>query len=188
LGAICLCDDLTGRKDICAYFSCAEGEIANIVSDLTIVGGRVVYGAGEFARHDEAALPPAMPDWSPVRTFGGYAAWAEPSRTGEAAHRRKLAMNRGCASACSIHGQRSRERMVEQIADLKSFWGALAHDIQPSMSRIGNPCDKAESFIKTLKREEVDGRTYRDAHHARGIIGTSSNRSIIASDYSRRPR
>jgi transposase InsO family protein len=61
--------------------------------------------------------------------------------------------------------------MVEQIADLKSFWGALAHDIQPSMSRIGNPYDKAESFIKTLKREEVDGRTYRDAHHARGIIG-----------------
>ena len=104
MGAICLCDDLTGRKDICAYFSCAEGEIANIVSDLTIVGGRVVYGAGEFARHDEAALPPAMPDWSPVRTFGGYAAWAEPSRTGEAAHRRKLAMNRGCASACNIHG------------------------------------------------------------------------------------
>lgn len=51
------------------YFSCAEGEIADIVSDLTIVGGRVVYGAGEFARHDEVALPPAMPDWSPVRAF-----------------------------------------------------------------------------------------------------------------------
>jgi putative transposase len=48
------------------------------------------------------------------------------------------------------------------------------HDIQPSMSRIGNPYDnaKAESFMKTLKQEEVDGRTYRDAHHARGMIGT----------------
>jgi putative transposase len=49
-----------------------------------------------------------------------------------------------------------------------------AHDIQPSMSRIGNPYDnaKAESFMKTLKHEEVDGRTYRDADHARQAIGS----------------
>ena len=49
-----------------------------------------------------------------------------------------------------------------------------AHDIQPSMSRIGNPYDhaKAESFLKTLKREEVDGRSYRDAHQAREMIGS----------------
>jgi transposase InsO family protein len=48
------------------------------------------------------------------------------------------------------------------------------HDIQPSMSRIGNPYDnaKAESFIKTLKHEEVDGCTYRDLHHAHAEIGT----------------
>jgi putative transposase len=46
------------------------------------------------------------------------------------------------------------------------------HDIQPSMSRIGNPYDnaKAESFIKTLKQEEIDGRSYRDADHARAAI------------------
>jgi putative transposase len=49
-----------------------------------------------------------------------------------------------------------------------------ANDIQPSMSRIGNPYDnaKAESFMKTLKQEEVDGRTYRDADHARQMIGS----------------
>ena len=48
------------------------------------------------------------------------------------------------------------------------------HDIQPSMSRIGNPYDnaKAESFMKTLKHEEVDGRAYRDIDHARSSIGT----------------
>jgi putative transposase len=47
------------------------------------------------------------------------------------------------------------------------------HDIQPSMSRIGNPYDnaQAESFIKTLKQEEVDGRAYRDIRHAHGAIG-----------------
>jgi hypothetical protein len=33
--------------------------------------------AGEFAQLDEAAPPPAMPDWSPVRRFGGYGAWAD---------------------------------------------------------------------------------------------------------------
>ena len=49
-----------------------------------------------------------------------------------------------------------------------------AHDIQPSMSRIGNPYDnaKAESFMKTLKHEEIDGRSYRDVDHARAAIGT----------------
>jgi putative transposase len=48
-----------------------------------------------------------------------------------------------------------------------------AHDIQASMSRVGNPYDnaKAESFMKTLKQEEVDGRAYRDASHARQAIG-----------------
>ena len=48
-----------------------------------------------------------------------------------------------------------------------------AHDIQPSMSRVGNPYDnaKAESFMKTLKQEEVDGRNYRDLKEARDAIG-----------------
>jgi putative transposase len=48
-----------------------------------------------------------------------------------------------------------------------------AHGIQPSMSRVGNPYDnaKAESFMKTLKQEEVDGRAYRDADGARREIG-----------------
>jgi transposase InsO family protein len=49
-----------------------------------------------------------------------------------------------------------------------------AHDIQPSMSRVGNPYDnaQAESFMKTLKQEEVDGRDYRDLNQAREGIGT----------------
>jgi putative transposase len=48
-----------------------------------------------------------------------------------------------------------------------------AHDIQPSMSRVGNPYDnaQAESFMKTLKQEEVDGRDYRDISQAREGIG-----------------
>jgi transposase InsO family protein len=43
------------------------------------------------------------------------------------------------------------------------------HDLQASMSRPGNPYDnaKAESFMATLKREQVDGRRYRDLAEAR---------------------
>jgi putative transposase len=48
-----------------------------------------------------------------------------------------------------------------------------AHDVQPSMSRVGNPYDnaKAERFMRTLKEEEVDGSVYRDAAEARAGIG-----------------
>jgi putative transposase len=50
----------------------------------------------------------------------------------------------------------------------------VAHGIQASMSRVANPYDnaKAESFMKTLKQEEVDGSAYRDASEARRMIGT----------------
>lgn len=44
--------------------------------------------------------------------------------------------------------------------------------VQPSMSRVGCPWDNAmaESFMKTLKTEEVDGRAYRDLAEARDSI------------------
>ena len=47
------------------------------------------------------------------------------------------------------------------------------HDITVSMSRPGNPYDnaKAESFMKTLKTEEVDGRSFKDIEDARRFIG-----------------
>lgn len=45
--------------------------------------------------------------------------------------------------------------------------------IQPSMSRAGCPYDNAmaESFMKTLKLEEVDGSAYPDITAARDAIG-----------------
>ena len=48
------------------------------------------------------------------------------------------------------------------------------HDIRASMSRVGNPYDnaKAESFMKTLKHEEVDASAYRDVVDARARIGS----------------
>ena len=47
------------------------------------------------------------------------------------------------------------------------------HGLQASMSRPGNPYDnaKAESFMATLKREQIDGRAYRDLAEAKVDIG-----------------
>jgi predicted amidohydrolase YtcJ len=99
------------------YFSCAEQEIADITSVLTIVGGRVVYGSGGFARFDDQAPPPAMPDWSPVRVYGGYGAW------GDAIQRAAP----GCTSHCNVHNHDHAAGWSANlpIADLKGFWGAL---------------------------------------------------------------
>jgi transposase InsO family protein len=48
-----------------------------------------------------------------------------------------------------------------------------ARAITPSMSRPGNPYDnaKAESFMKTLKAEEADGKLYANLEDARRQIG-----------------
>lgn len=49
-----------------------------------------------------------------------------------------------------------------------------SQEITLSMSRPGNPWDNAwaESFMKTLKAEEVDGQSYRNLAHAQSSIGT----------------
>jgi predicted amidohydrolase YtcJ len=109
------------------YFACAEDEIADTTADLTVVGGKVVYAAGDFARFDEGSPPPAMPDWSPVRSFGGYAAWGDKVAADQPAALRKAAEACGCAHACTIHGHQHATAWSSRlpIADLKSFWGAL---------------------------------------------------------------
>ena len=107
------------------YFACAEDQIADTASDLTIVGGRIVYGAGDFASLDTTPLPPAMPDWSPVRTYGGYAAWAQPRELEPM--RLQAAQSCGCTQSCGIHGHDHARAWSSRLPvdDLRSFWGAL---------------------------------------------------------------
>jgi hypothetical protein len=102
------------------FLSCPENAIADTTALLTVVGGKIVYAAGEFARYDENAPPPAMPDWSPVRSFGGYAGWA-------GAKVAKIAPTCQCAHGCTLHGHQHQKAWTAQlpISDLKSFWGAL---------------------------------------------------------------
>jgi len=109
------------------FFGCPESDIADTTALLTVVGGKVVYGVGEFARFDEAAPPPAMPDWSPVRTFGGYAGWGAREGAPLQAVMRRAAAACACANDCNVHGHQHATAWSSQlpIADLKGFWGAL---------------------------------------------------------------
>lgn len=54
------------------YLTVPEESIKNIVSLLTILGGKVVYAAGEFSELYKGKELPVSPDWSPVRHYGGY--------------------------------------------------------------------------------------------------------------------
>ena len=112
------------------YFTVPEDEISFLTSDLTVVGGRVVYGAGDFAPLDDNPLPPAMPDWSPTRTFKGYGAWGEPDGAGRnslAPLRAQAAASCGCASSCGLHGHDHARAWASNapVSDTRGFFGAL---------------------------------------------------------------
>ncbi|QOG06574.1 amidohydrolase [Aureimonas sp. OT7] len=53
------------------YFTVPEDEIRSITSVLTVMDGRVVFGAQEYADL-KPELPAPLPEWSPVRYFGTY--------------------------------------------------------------------------------------------------------------------
>ncbi|WP_413616294.1 amidohydrolase [Halomonas cupida] len=120
-------DLIVPNKD---FFSVPEDEISFLTSNLTVVGGRVVYGDGDFASLDDNTLPPAMPDWSPTRTFKGYGAWGEPEGAGKNSlaplHTQAMA-SCDCASACGLHGHDHARAWGSKApaSDLKGFFGAL---------------------------------------------------------------
>lgn len=100
------------------FFSVSEHDIVHIRSVLTVLGGKVVHGEGDY-RPLAPELPRPMPDWSPVATFGGY------YQTPEA--RQKLASACGCASSCGVHGHDHASALGANVpaADVQTFWGAL---------------------------------------------------------------
>lgn len=55
------------------YLAVAEERIKSIESVLTIVGGQIVHATDEFTSHAPPPLP-VLPEWSPVKVFGGYGA------------------------------------------------------------------------------------------------------------------
>jgi hypothetical protein len=109
------------------FFACAESEIADTCALMTVVGGKVVYGSGQFSEFDESAPPPAMPDWSPVRSFGGYAAWGDREGRPLQSVTQRSASDCGCSRSCTVHGHQHATAWTRKlpISDLKGFWGAL---------------------------------------------------------------
>ncbi len=95
------------------YFTVPEAEIRHIVSVLTAVDGKIVYGAEEFS-HLAPPLPPASPDWSPVRSYGGFA--PEPSPAGAAA---------SAAHRCVAATHRVYRSSAPGRAALEALWGPL---------------------------------------------------------------
>jgi hypothetical protein len=106
------------------YMNVPEDEIAGLQSVMTLLGGEVVYGAGDFS--DLAPPPPpVLPDWSPVKTFGGYQTRAAIGAA-EAVERTAVTTC-GCGTACGVHGHAHARAWgaAAPVSDLKTFWGAL---------------------------------------------------------------
>jgi hypothetical protein len=107
------------------FFSCPEGEMSFISADLTVVGGKVVHGARDFARLDERAPLQAMPDWSPVRTFKGYGVWGEPDGAGKNSLRRAEQLRLRQLLRRPWPRPAGAWSSKLPVADLCSFWRAL---------------------------------------------------------------
>ena len=102
------------------YLTVTEDEIPHLSSVLTLLGGRVVHGEGDFGKL-APELPKAMPEWSPVRAFGGY---QDRSRRAASA---LMAQACGCAKACAVHGHDHAAAYAREApaADVQTFWGAF---------------------------------------------------------------
>jgi len=53
------------------YFAVPESQIKSVASVLTVMDGRVVFGAQDYGMLSPA-LPEVLPVWSPIKHFGGY--------------------------------------------------------------------------------------------------------------------
>jgi predicted amidohydrolase YtcJ len=102
------------------YLGVPEDEIAHLSSVLTLLGGKIVHGAGDFVGL-APPLPPAAPDWSPVRTFGGY-----QDRAAIGVQRAAFSAC-GCAHSCAVHDHDHARAWLAQSpeSEHQSFWGAL---------------------------------------------------------------
>jgi len=85
-----------------------------------------------------------------------------------AALKMALAARRPLPGTLVHHSDRGTQYACSEYTDILN-----EHAILPSMSRVAYPYDnaKAESFMKTLKQEEVNASGYRDVHQARQQIG-----------------
>ncbi|MGI4718549.1 MAG: amidohydrolase [Janthinobacterium lividum] len=102
------------------FFSVGEEDIKAIESVLTVVGGKVVYGAAEFSDLGPAPIP-VLPEWSPVQNVPGHWRKAAPRQQPVAA------IAHQCSGPCGVHAHshdRARKSNVP-VSDFGGFWGAF---------------------------------------------------------------
>jgi predicted amidohydrolase YtcJ len=107
------------------FFSVAEEDIKAIESVMTVVGGKIVYGADEF---DPLAPPaiPVLPDWSPVKNVPGHYSARKSGKQSQQQQRRAILPHQ-CAGACNVHAHSHdvARRSSVPASNFSGFWGAL---------------------------------------------------------------
>ena len=100
------------------FFAIPEEDIKAIESLMTVVGGKVVYAAGELSSHGPAAIP-VLPEWSPVTLVPGH--YRQLPAAGA------CLLPHSCIGACGVHGHAhdSARRSAVPVSDHSGFWGAL---------------------------------------------------------------
>ncbi|WP_445115657.1 amidohydrolase [Acinetobacter sp. WZC-1] len=106
------------------YFTVEDEGIQQIESVLTVLGGKVVYAAAEF-RQNNPPLPPASPDWSPVRHHGGQWRKAENRNAPSLQPLQSVSAMCACSNSCHMHGHSHAWMLDVPVKDKQSFWGAL---------------------------------------------------------------
>ena len=98
------------------FFNVEEDAIKWVESVLTVVNGKVVYGAAEFDHLSPPRLP-VMPDWSPVATVPGH--WKGGAPLTARAHH--------CSGPCAVHAHHhdNVRRSNMPISDFQGFWGVF---------------------------------------------------------------
>ncbi|MCE4056868.1 amidohydrolase [Pseudomonas sp. Au-Pse12] len=98
------------------YFSVEEEAIKWIESLLTLVDGKVVHAAGDFAKLAPPSLP-VTPDWSPVAKVPGH--WKPNAPLQNQVHQ--------CSGPCAVHAHGHQKARMSNVpvSDFQGFWGAF---------------------------------------------------------------
>jgi predicted amidohydrolase YtcJ len=97
------------------YLHVPEDAIRDIESVLTVVDGKIVYAAGEFGSLVPTPLP-VLPEWSPIKVYGGYGAPLDVRK----AARAQVPMPGHATPACHHASHHDHHHAAPRFAD---FWG-----------------------------------------------------------------
>ncbi|SDS80657.1 amidohydrolase [Pseudomonas granadensis] len=98
------------------FFSVEEEAIKWIESVMTVVGGKIVYAAGDFEDLGPRSIP-VLPDWSPVVKVPGH--WRPNSPLQAQVHQ--------CSGPCAVHTHSHEKARMSNapVSDFAGFWGAF---------------------------------------------------------------